>query len=58
MASTTYFEKYRDTKKEWRWRLSSNYRIIAVSSEGYSSEAACDRSLEIVMDTDRSTEVR
>ena len=35
MASTTYFEKYRDTKKEWRWRLSSNYRIIAVSSGGY-----------------------
>jgi uncharacterized protein YegP (UPF0339 family) len=30
------FELYRDSKKEWRWRLiASNGRKIATSGEGY-----------------------
>ncbi|MBV9492658.1 MAG: DUF1508 domain-containing protein [Acidobacteria bacterium] len=43
------FEKYRDNRKEWRWRLySKNNRIIAVSSEGYDREDSCDHSIELV----------
>lgn len=45
------FELYQDTKKDWRWRfVSLNGRIIAVSSEGYRSEADCVNSIHLVQD--------
>ena len=51
------FEKYTGQDGDWYWRLWKNYNNIARSSEGYTSEAACDRSIQIVMDTNRSTPV-
>jgi len=51
------FEKFRGQDDDWHWRLWKNYNIIARSSEGYSNESDCDRSIEIVMDTDRGTPV-
>lgn len=44
-----YFVKYRDNRNEWRWTYyGANHEEIAVSSEGYSSEQACDRSIALV----------
>jgi len=35
---TSTFEIYKDTAKEWRWRLvARNGKIVADSGEGYSS---------------------
>ncbi len=43
------FEVYADTKKEWRWRfVSSNGRILAVSSEGYKAEKDCLTCIKVV----------
>jgi uncharacterized protein YegP (UPF0339 family) len=43
------FELYRDKQNEHRWRLrSGNHQIIAVSSEGYSSRAACEHGIDLV----------
>ena len=45
--SAAEFRKYRSDG--WRWSLlSTNGRIIAVSSEAYVAERDCDRSIEIV----------
>ena len=44
-----YYQYYQDSRMEWRWRLrAANHEIIAVSSEGYSSERACLDSIELV----------
>lgn len=44
-----YFVKYRDNRGEWRWTYyAANNEAIGVSSEGYSSEAACDRSITLM----------
>lgn len=44
-----FFEKYRDIKNQWRWRLkSSNGRIIANSGEGYFNLGDCDRGIDLV----------
>ena len=44
-----YFTKYRDNAGEWRWNLkAANHETIAVSSEGYTTEASCDHSIELV----------
>jgi uncharacterized protein len=44
-----YFVKYQDNKKEWRWTYyAANNEEIAVSSEGYVREEACDRSIALV----------
>lgn len=53
------FEVYQDRIGEWRWRLraANNTDIIAVSSEGYSSEHNCLHSIGLVMDTNRSTPI-
>jgi len=43
------FEKYRDAKGEWRWRLRrSNGKILADSAEGYKDERDCDHGIELV----------
>ena len=43
------FEIYQDSIGEWRWRLwSSNYKIIAVSSEGYVNKRDCEYSITLV----------
>ena len=52
------FEKYQDSKREWRWRLkAANHEIIAVSSEGYATERSCDHSINLVKSTDGDTPV-
>ena len=44
-----YFQTHQDNRGEWRWRFrAANHETIAVSSEGYSSKAACLRSIELV----------
>lgn len=53
-----YFQKYQDTKYEWRWRLrAANHEIIATSSEGYVTEASCNHSITLVKSTDANTPV-
>jgi uncharacterized protein YegP (UPF0339 family) len=43
------FHIYKDAHGEWRWRLkSANGRIIADSSEGYSSKQSCKDGIELV----------
>jgi uncharacterized protein YegP (UPF0339 family) len=40
---------YKDSKGEWRWTYeASNYKTIAVSSEGYKNKQDCERSIEIM----------
>jgi len=40
-------EIYRDSKREWRWRLrASNGRIVADSGEGYRRKASMLRGIE------------
>ena len=52
------FYKYTDNKGEWRWRLrAANNEIIAVSSEGYTTEASCDHSINLVKSTNEYTPV-
>lgn len=44
-----YYEKYKDARGEWRWTLyGGNHEPIAMSSEGYTSEASCDHSISLV----------
>ena len=44
-----YFEVYRDTINNWRWRLwSSNGRIIADSAEGYVNKSDCLNGIDLV----------
>ena len=44
-----YFEKSRDSRGEWRWALyAANGETIAVSSEGYKREAACDHAISLI----------
>ena len=44
------FEIYRDSRREFRWRLKAgNGRQIAKSDEGYKTKAACLRTVELIM---------
>ena len=53
-----YFQKYRDNKGEWRWRLrAANHETIAVSSESYIYESSCDHSIDLVKSTNANTPV-
>ena len=46
---TAKLEIYRDTKREWRWRLrAANGRIVADSGEGYRRRASVHRAIECV----------
>jgi uncharacterized protein YegP (UPF0339 family) len=39
---STTAEMYRDRRGEWRWRIrADNWRILAVSSEGYHNKDDC-----------------
>ncbi|MBM4067892.1 MAG: DUF1508 domain-containing protein [Planctomycetes bacterium] len=43
------FELYQDAKEEYRWRLkAANGQVVAVSSQGYSTKAGCEKSLTLV----------
>ena len=42
-------EVYKDVAGEWRWRAThANGEVMAVSSEGYTTRAACEHSLRTV----------
>ena len=44
-----YFEKYKDSSNQWRWRLkAANHQIIAISGEGYWNETDCDHAISLV----------
>lgn len=50
------FYIYQDVNNEYRWRLlTANNRVIADSGEGYKNQADVLASIELLMDTDRST---
>lgn len=50
--------KNKDGKNQWSWRFrSSNGKIIARSSESYSSKKACVTSIELVMAAGKRTKV-
>lgn len=41
-----YFQMYKDSAGEFRWRLrAANHRTVADSGEGYSSKASCERAI-------------
>lgn len=50
MSANTYFAKYKDANREWRWFLASagNHQKIANSGEGYVREADCDYAINLV----------
>ena len=39
---------YRDTANQWRWRYTTNGRVIAVSSESYFNKSDCLRGVAIM----------
>lgn len=40
---------YKDSQNQWRWRyVTSNHRIIAVSSEAYFNKSDCLASINIM----------
>lgn len=42
-------EIYRDSSKDWRWRLKAkNHKVIAISGEGYRRRAGLDKSLNLI----------
>ncbi len=44
------FEIYRDSRREFRWRLKAgNGRQIAKSDEGYKAKAACRNAVELII---------
>lgn len=43
------FTLYKDRKKEWRWRLIKNGRIIGDSGEGYKRKGACKKMIEKII---------
>lgn len=52
------YELYRDSKKEYRWRLiATNSKIIAVSSEGYINKADCEHAIDLVKSSGSSQTV-
>jgi len=53
------FEKYRDGKGWWRWRLkAANHRIIADSGESYFNERDCDHAILLVKGSSSATTIR
>ncbi len=43
------FSKYKDATRQWRWAFyADNGECIAVSSEAYINEIACDSAIELV----------
>lgn len=44
-----YYYLYKDNRSEWRWQyVSSNGRVIAVSSEGYWNKQDCLNAIGIM----------
>lgn len=44
-----YFEIYRDTDQQYRWRLiAGNGRVVAVAGEGYKNRAGCLKGIKCV----------
>ena len=44
-----YYEVYKDTNGEWRWRLfAANNQVIANSGEGYANRGDCLSAIELV----------
>ncbi len=51
MVNESKFEIFQDKSKnnEWRWHFKAgNGEIIAMSSEGYTNEADCRHSIDII----------
>ena len=48
-SATVYYEVYKDTNGEWRWRLwAANNKVIADSGEGYANRTDCLSAIELV----------
>lgn len=45
----TRFETYKDKRGEFRWRfISSNGKIIAISSESYKAKSDCQHGIDLI----------
>lgn len=54
-----YFQTYKDTSGQWRWRLvASNGKYIANSGEGYINKADCLHAIDLVKSTNSATPVK
>ncbi len=52
------FSKYKDASRQWRWAFyADNGECIAVSSEAYINEIACDNSIALVKSATAATVV-
>ena len=46
-AGDLSFEVFKDSKKDFRWKLkAANGKVMAVSEEGYSSKSSCKSAIE------------
>ena len=53
------FELYQDGKKENRWRLKAkNGKVIAVSSEGYTTKESAESAIKLIKERAKDAEVR
>jgi len=53
------FELYQDGKKENRWRLKAkNGKVIAVSSEGYTTKESAESAIRLIKERAKDAEVR
>lgn len=51
-GSRLTFELYRDTRRQFRWRLkAANGRIIAVSGENYTTKANCRAAIDRIIES-------
>jgi uncharacterized protein YegP (UPF0339 family) len=49
MSNVPYFDLYRDSRGEYRWRFrASNGRIIADSAEGYVHRSDCEAAIRLL----------
>lgn len=48
-SPSEYFEVYKSSNKEWRWRFKAgNHKIVATSGESFSSYKKCIDSINIL----------
>lgn len=52
------FEIYRDSRKQFRWRLkAANGHVLATSSEGYKAKADCRNAIDRIKEDARNATV-
>lgn len=52
-----HFERYRDSRGDWRWRLVAGNGEIIANGEGYASKFNVTRSIHTFVDTIRAMDL-